>query len=157
MAQTTINAHRSSPLLDHLARRMRTRAEAALAPFGLRPRHLVTLTLLRDHGSGTQQALAVALQMDRTNLVGLLNELESADLVRRTRSPEDRRRHIVELTPAGETRLRELECALAAVEEEVLGALDAEQREQLYELLQIATSGHVVSCGEAVSDGTHGC
>jgi len=152
MAESTISAHRSSPLLDHLARRMRTRAEAALAPFGLRPRHLVTLTLLRDHGSGTQQALAAALQIDRTNLVGLLNELENEGLVARTRSPEDRRRHIVELTEAGRTRLTQMECALAVAEDEVLAALDADQREQLYALLQQASSGHVVSCGEAVAD-----
>src|SRR5476649_2217464 len=73
--------HRSSALLDHLARLTRLRAESALAPLGLRPRHLVLLTVLRDHGSPTQQALAAALRTDRTNLVGLLNELETDGLI----------------------------------------------------------------------------
>jgi DNA-binding MarR family transcriptional regulator len=152
MAESTISAHRSSPLLDHLARRMRTRSEAALEPFGLRPRHLVALTLLRDHGAGTQQALAAALQIDRTNLVGLLNELESAGLITRTRSAEDRRRHIVQLTAAGSERLAQAECALAAAEDEVLAALEPEQREHLYQLLQAATSGHVISCSEVIAE-----
>jgi DNA-binding MarR family transcriptional regulator len=156
MSETT-TPHRASPLLDHLARRMRLRAEAALAPLDLRPRHLVALTLLREHGGGTQQALAEALQIDRTNLVGLLNELEADGLVTRTRSAEDRRRHIVELTPAGAERLREAECALAVVENEVLSALDERQREQLYELLQLAMSGHVVSCSEAVAEDADPC
>jgi len=153
MAETRTDVHhRSSALLDHLARRTRTRAEAALAPLNLRPRHLVALTLLRDHGGGTQQSLAAALQIDRTNLVGLLNELESEGLITRTRSAEDRRRHIVELTPGGAQRLGEAEDALAAVEDEVLSPLTEDQREVLYALLQAAASGHVISCGEALAD-----
>jgi DNA-binding MarR family transcriptional regulator len=156
MAETT-SPHRTSPLLDHLARINRARAEAALAPLNMRPRHLVALTVLRDHGGGTQQALADVLRIDRTNLVGLLNELEADGLVTRTRSPEDRRRHIVQLTDAGRERLREAECALAVVENDVLGALDETQREQLYRLLALATSGHVFSCGEAVVDDADAC
>src|SRR5258708_2394227 len=108
--------HRTAALLDYLARRMRLRAESALAPLGLRPRHLVALTMLRDLGSSTQQALATTLQIDRTNLVGLLNELEGAGLIERRRSSEDRRRHTVELTDAGIELLAKAEFALAAVE-----------------------------------------
>jgi DNA-binding MarR family transcriptional regulator len=142
--------HRSSALLDHLARLARARNESALRPLGLRPRHLLTLTVLRDHGSGTQQALAATLRIDRTNLVGLLNELESAGLIVRRRTDEDRRRHVVELTDAGVGKLGEAECALAAAEDEVFSALDAEQREALYRLLQQATAGHVLDCSAAV-------
>jgi DNA-binding MarR family transcriptional regulator len=142
--------HRSSALLDHLARRVRVRTELALAPLGLRPRHLVALTMLRDHSGSTQQALSATLQMDRTNLVGLLNELETQKLIERRRSPEDRRRHIVELTRTGESVLAKAEFVLAAVEDDVLGGLDEEQRETLYRLLRQATTGHVVACAAAV-------
>jgi DNA-binding MarR family transcriptional regulator len=144
--------HRSGALLDHLARRMRLRAEVVLAPLGLRPRHLVALTVLRVRGGSTQQALAATLDMDGTNIVGLLNELEAEKLIERRRSPEDRRRHVVELTDAGAEQLAKVECALAAVEEEVLGALDESQRETLYSLLQQAATGTVVSCTEAIDD-----
>lgn len=143
--------HRSSALLDHLARLTRLRSESALAPLGLRPRHLVALTVLRDHGGSTQQGLASVLQVDRTNLVGLLNDLESAGLIARRRAEDDRRRHYVELTAGGAERLREAECALAAAENEVLGALSADERETLYGLLQRATAGHVVDCAGAVA------
>lgn len=114
---------------------MRSRSESTLAALDMRPRHLLTLTVLRDLGASTQQALAARLSIDRTNLVGLLNELESEGLIERRRSPEDRRRHIVEVTPAGGEVLAKAEFALAAVEDEVLAALDAEQREALYQLL----------------------
>jgi DNA-binding MarR family transcriptional regulator len=142
--------HRSGALMDHLARRMRLRAEAVLTPLGLRPRHLVALTVLRDRGSCGQQELAATLEMDGTNIVGLLNELEAENLIERRRSPEDRRRHVVELTDAGAKQLTEVEVALAAVENEVLGALDESQRETLYNLLLQAARGTVTSCTEAI-------
>ena len=59
--EVTQTAHHSGALLDHLARRMRLRSEAVLAPLGLRPRHMVALTVLRDGGGSTQQALAATL------------------------------------------------------------------------------------------------
>src|ERR1700681_1069584 len=93
--------HRSGALLAHLARRMRLRSEAVLAPLGLRPRHLVALTVLRDGRGSTQQALAATVEMDGTNIVGLLNDLETRNLIERRRSPQDRRRHTVELTETG--------------------------------------------------------
>ncbi|GLY70745.1 MarR family winged helix-turn-helix transcriptional regulator [Amycolatopsis taiwanensis] len=143
---------RSGPLLDHLARRVRLRAESVLAPMGLRPRHLVALTLLRDRGGSTQQGLASMLEMDGTNIVGLLNDLEATNLIERRRSPEDRRRHVVVLTDAGAKQLAKAEIALEAVEDEVLCALDREQRETLYELLQRAAAGAEVICVERVED-----
>jgi DNA-binding MarR family transcriptional regulator len=149
MAQLPVvnqSAHHPGALIDHLARRMRLRAEAVLAPLGLRPRHLVALTVLRDRGGSTQQALAATLEMDGTNIVGLLNELEAKELIERRRSPEDRRRHVVELTGVGATELAKAEGTLSAVEDEVLGALDETQRETLYNLLQQAAAGTVVSC-----------
>ena len=128
-------AHRCAALLDHLARRMRAPSEDVLAAVGLRPRQLVTLTVLRDHGESGQQLLAGILHIDRTNLVGLLNELEQTDLITRRRLPTDRRRHIVELTGAGHQKLAEAELALAAVENEILAGLSHDQREALYQLL----------------------
>jgi DNA-binding MarR family transcriptional regulator len=146
------STHRSSALLDHLARLMRARAESALTPLGMRPRHLVALTVLRDQGPCTQAALAATLRMDRTNLVGLLNELESDGLIERRRAPEDRRRHNVALTADGEHRLRAAEDALVVAEDDVLGGLDPRQRETLYELLALATSGRYADCAAALAD-----
>jgi DNA-binding MarR family transcriptional regulator len=148
--------YRSAALLDYLSRRMRLRSELALAPLGLRPRHLVALTMLRDSDSITQQGLAEILQLDGTNLVGLLNELEAEELVTRRRSPEDRRRHIVELTQAGQQKLAQAEFVLAAVEDEVLADLTIAQRRTLFELLRHATAAQLVhpavECAAALTD-----
>jgi DNA-binding MarR family transcriptional regulator len=148
--------YRSAALLDYLSRRMRLRSELALAPLGLRPRHLVALTMLRDTDSITQQGLAEMLQLDGTNVVGLLNELEAEGLATRRRSPEDRRRHIVELTDAGREKLAQAEFVLAAVEDQVLADLTMDQRGALFELLRQATAGQLVhraiECAAARTD-----
>jgi MarR family transcriptional regulator, lower aerobic nicotinate degradation pathway regulator len=138
---TVVNqpVRRSGALLDQLARRVRRDSESVLAPLGLRPRHLLALTVLRDQGGSTQQALRSTLVLDGTNVVGLLNDLENDGLVARRRSEEDRRRHQVELTDAGLRLLAKAEFALAAVEDQILAALTREQRDQLYELLSSAT------------------
>lgn len=135
------------PLLDLLARRLRGAAEAELAAFDLRPRHVIGLTLLRDFGEHSQAALAASLGIDPTNVVALLNELESTGLIERRRSPEDRRRHTVVLTPTGAERLAEIENALARLEHRLFAAMDSAEQTALYGLLQRAASA---------TGGTHG-
>ena len=140
-----------APLIGHLARRLRLRLESALAPFGLRPRHVLALTMLREHGGCSQQALTSMLEMDATNVVGLLNELEAENLVERRRSPQDRRRHVVELTDAGIEQLAKAELTLATVEDEVFAALNINQRETLYNMLQQVMGGDAPRCTEALN------
>ncbi len=138
------------PLLDHLARVGRRAAEAAMTPGGLRPRHLVALTLLADHGPVGQQTLAETLHLDPSNVVGLLNELEDRDYVVRRRDPADRRRHIVELSPAGMRELRRIQRRLRTVEEKLLAGLSVEERTALHGLLMRAAG--TPSCAEAAAE-----
>lgn len=112
-----------------------------LEAFGLRPRHLIALTILRDFGETGQADLAAALRVDRTNLVGLLNELEERGLIERRRSPQDRRRHTVTLTAKGRRQLAKAEFAMLAIEAEILAGLDEAERRQLHDLLRRAVGG----------------
>ena len=68
-------------------------------------RQLMALSYVRDHDGAPQQELAEALCMDANNVVLLLNELEDLGYVTRRRDPSDRRRHLVDLTPAGRKAL----------------------------------------------------
>jgi DNA-binding MarR family transcriptional regulator len=133
---------------------MRVRSEAVLGPLGMRPRHLVALTVIRDAGEPGQQDLAGYLRMDRTNLVGLLNELEGDGLIERRRSAADRRRHTVGLTEAGRRRLAEAEFALGAAEGEVLAALSVDQRNALHDLLSQALVAGDAACAAPGDEGT---
>jgi len=136
----------SGALLNNLARRIGVPAEQMLEGFGLRPRHHITLTILRDFGETGQADLARALRIDRTNLVGLLNELEERGLIERRRSPEDRRRHTVTLTAEGHRQLAKAEFGLLAIESEVLAGLDEDERRQLHDLLRRAVLGSAGGC-----------
>jgi DNA-binding MarR family transcriptional regulator len=158
MAVTPDQTHRSSALLSHLARLIQMRSQDELEPLGLRPRHFVALTVLRGSGGVSgQQELAAELQVDRTNLVGLLNELEAEGLILRRRASEDRRRHIVELTAEGGERLAAAETAIGAAEDEILGALTDRQREQLFELLRKAAAGRAPDCAGAAAEPVSDC
>ncbi|MGD9737175.1 MAG: MarR family winged helix-turn-helix transcriptional regulator [Solirubrobacterales bacterium] len=103
---------------------------------GLRLKQLMALEQLCDQeGACLQQGLAETLMLDANNCVLLLNELDDAGYVERRRDPEDRRRHIVEITPAGEKALAEGQRRLEDLEDEVLGNLTADERRRLHELL----------------------
>ena len=129
-----------------MARAMRRRFEQAIAPLGLRARHMVALTHLNDHGPSPQQALIEALGLDASNLVALLNELEDADLIVRRRDRADRRRGIIHLSPEGERVLALVDRALEAVDDEMLAALSSDERATLNELLARAGAGGSLEC-----------
>ena len=133
------------PLISYLAR-VAGRAADTCAPGCLRPRQLVALTLLDERGPGTQQVLGEALRLDPSNVVGLLNELEEGGLVTRRRDPADRRRHIVELSAAGERELAGTRSRLRLVEDELLKALSAEERATLHSLLVRAAGVTAPAC-----------
>jgi DNA-binding MarR family transcriptional regulator len=107
---------------------------------GMKYKAYAGLTLLRD-AAQTQKDMCAAMHLDPNNCVLLLNDMEAAGHVRRVRDPEDRRRHIVELTPAGKKALAHAERAMEDLEEEVLGPLSAGERAQLRGLLDRALSG----------------
>jgi len=105
----------------------------------------VALTVLQRLGGSTQQALATTLAMDGTTLSDSSTNWKptsssNGDAHRRPATP------LVELTEAGADQLAKAESALTEVEQEMLGALDANQRETLYNLLQLAATGTGVTC-----------
>lgn len=140
----------SLPLLDYLARLGRRTAEASMSPGGLRPRHLHALGLLDERGPLTQQGLGEVLSLDPSNVVGLLNELEEPGLIIRRRDPADRRRHIVEISKAGEDELAAAYLRLALVEDNLLATLSTEERVTLYNLLVRAAGTESPACATDV-------
>ena len=108
---------------------------------GMRLKHFVVLSYLADRDGIPQQELGDICGVDANNLVLILNELEAAGFAERRRDPEDRRRHIVEITSTGRTAFERAERAREAVEDDVLAALDAEEREILRRLLAKALEG----------------
>jgi len=149
MAETktkTTTDQRLLPLIEHLARVGRRAAEITLEPGGLRPRHLIALKLLSEHGPASQQLLADSLSLDPSNVVGLLNELEERQLISRRRDSVDRRRHIVELSARGEEELCSAYERLRRVDDDLLSPLNAKERATLYDLLVRAVGAKTPPC-----------
>ncbi|HEY4845152.1 MAG TPA: MarR family transcriptional regulator, partial [Candidatus Dormibacteraeota bacterium] len=95
----------------------------------------LALTNLDDRGV-PQQRLAECLGMDENNLVLLLNGLEEAGSIARRRDPDDRRRHIVEITPRGKKVLERAERGMDQLEQELLSALSPSERATLKQLVR---------------------
>jgi DNA-binding MarR family transcriptional regulator len=122
-------------LIAQLARGTRRRVEQAIAPTGLRPRELLALQHLRERGPSAQQTLAGLVGIDATNLVAVLNSLEDAGLIARSRDRADRRRAIITLSSQGGQLLTSLDRALDHVDDGILAPLTQAERDALNTLL----------------------
>jgi len=102
----------------------------------MRLKAYMTLGHIRDHPGTTQQELETALVMDANSVVLILNELEAREFSIRRRDPQDRRRHIVEITPAGRRALERADKAREELEDELCASLSADERKTLRQLAE---------------------
>ncbi|MEU3840433.1 MarR family winged helix-turn-helix transcriptional regulator [Streptomyces sp. NPDC028635] len=137
MAEAPLPAIRSLPswLLGRAAARGRALVAEALATQGMKMWHHVVLSAVRDLAPVAQADLGRSVGLDPKDLVGVLNDLQSASLVRREPDPKDRRKNAVRLTPEGERMLQRCEEAARAANAELLAPLPAQERERFVEML----------------------
>jgi DNA-binding MarR family transcriptional regulator len=123
-------------LLSWNGQRMAHRFAEALAPLGLRPPHFGVMSMLAANPGQAQQELVEAAMIDPSSMVAVLDELEQLGLAERRRNPDDRRKHAVHLTAKGKRALERAGDVADALVEDVLGPLDAREREALRRTLQ---------------------
>lgn len=78
-----------------------------------------------------QHALGNRLQIDRSTMVAVIDELEATGRVTRQRNPKNRRAYQLELTPNGRGTFQQAVRTVSAVLDDVLAPLDQTQREDL--------------------------
>jgi len=115
-----------------------TRNLAALAPFGLPTGSLSIMALISANEGCSQTMLARQTGMNKSALVGVLDELERRGIAKRTVAAEDRRRNVLSLTPEGARLMDEMQRAANAEEEPIRKALSDEELTQLISLMERA-------------------
>jgi DNA-binding MarR family transcriptional regulator len=101
------------------------------------PRDFVVLASLVDQDVFSQQELAERLEINRTIMVKLIDRLQDAGYVTRTRNPENRRSYVLSLTDAGRSALDEIRHSVTERDEQITSTLTPAERERLNDLLRM--------------------
>ena len=122
-------------LLRFIAEHSSERFERALAVDGLKGRHVSVLAVVDSEGAMSQRALGRRLRIDKSALVGVIDELEQGGYAERRRSRRDRRVQEIHLTDAGRRVLRRAERLADRENERAFAVLDEGERAQLQAML----------------------
>lgn len=109
-------------------------------PHGLTAPQFNVLNLLAGRADGqgySQRELADTLVVDRSNVTGLLDRMETAGWVRRGDDPSDRRVYRVQLTPAGKKLWQKVAPGYADVVAQVTARLGEKQMGETLGLLEV--------------------
>jgi MarR family transcriptional regulator, lower aerobic nicotinate degradation pathway regulator len=129
-------SHWPGYLMTFIAEQATERFERGLVSAGIKSRHAAVLVVIDAEGPMSQRALGRRLRIDKSPMVGVVDDLERLGLAERRRSASDRRVQAIHLTAKGTEVLRKRVLPLAERENErTFGALGDEEREQLHALL----------------------
>ena len=145
LLRALLRAHGSPEYPDAMAKRngfllvradfsMRDVGQEELAALGLDPRLFTALAVLDDIGPCAQQRLAEELDVSGTIVVQLADRLEGAGYLARRRSPDDRRVHLLTVTPEGREALTAARPAMVAAHEAITAALGSTDAADLHAL-----------------------
>lgn len=103
----------------------------ALKPFGLRIITYSALALVMSNPGLSQAQLATLMEIERPNLVSIIDELQKRGLLTRDKSPKDGRAYALHLTTDGQALLGSATQAVRAHEARLTHHIDDVSRENL--------------------------
>lgn len=115
-----------------------------LKPFDLRMLTFTALVLVVDNPGLSQSQLADAMDIERPNLVVIIDELEQRELIVRERVMRDRRMYALKATLAGKRLCKKAVAADKKHEARLLAGLDETTRNDLVTALS-ALSEHLTN------------
>lgn len=118
-----------------LGSRVADRFAERLTQLDLKPKHAGTLVALSVHAGVSQQELAGLMKVAPSLVVTLVDHLERAGAVERTRDAGDRRRQNLALTAHGRDLLARCTRIAEQLDDEITAELAATDRDRLTELL----------------------
>ena len=91
--------------LNKVSKKYMDALAAKLGHIGIRRHFFLLVAIGEAKGQATQQELADLLETDKVTMVNILDSLSDAGFIRRVPSKEDRRKHLIALTPKAERHL----------------------------------------------------
>ena len=125
-------AHR----LGVAGRLLRITADSELSVVGLSGPGLAVLRSLSEEDGLTQAELARRLRLEPPSMCRMIDRLAREGSVERHPDPGDRRATRVRLTPGGRALAERGMAIVDGIEERIFAGLDADERDQLAELLR---------------------
>ena len=123
-------------LLIETGKRAKAMAESAVAPLGLRLRHVEVLAAFASGArTSSQQEASRVLGLDPNVVVDLIDDLERLGLAERKRNPRDRRRQVLAITESGQAALLSASTRLTEAETAFFSVLSSEGKAALHDLL----------------------
>jgi len=107
-----------------------------LKPFNLRMLTYSALVMIADNPGLSQSQLADAMDIERPNLVVIIDELEQRELISRERVPTDRRTYALRVTLKGQQLFERTVDAVSRHEEVLFEGIDPETRALIISALQ---------------------
>jgi DNA-binding MarR family transcriptional regulator len=89
-------------MLSKVGGALSARFAEILQDFDLVPRQFFVLNLICQHQGESQQAIAGSIGVAKSQMVSVVDELESMGFIERRVNPDDRRQHALFVTPSGE-------------------------------------------------------
>jgi MarR family transcriptional regulator, lower aerobic nicotinate degradation pathway regulator len=122
-------------LLTFIAERATERFERELGAEGVRAKHAQVLVVIDAEGPMSQRAIGRRLRIDKSPMVGIIDDLERLGVAERRRVDGDRRVQAIHLTAKGRTVLNRIQEIAELENARTFGMLDESEREQLHDLL----------------------
>lgn len=110
-------------LVKQLELSVRARLDELMRPVGLTALQYTALTVLERHGDISSAQLARNSFVTAQTMADMVLILEDRGLIERHRDPNDKRRLLIALTPAGRAILADRRPHVAAIEKRMTGAL----------------------------------
>lgn len=113
-----------------------------MVDFDLTPVQFAMLNALMDEPGEDQITLASKVAFDAATSGAVIARLENKGLLRRDADPQDKRRKLLSLTPAGEQMVAAMKTAVEQVQNNIMAPLAEGEAQELNRLLAKLITGH---------------
>ncbi len=116
-------------IFEHFSKTVAAKEDITPGLFGM-------LQVIAANAGLAQSRLAEAMEVDRSTIVKVVDQLEARGLIVREPSPNDKRSHCLRLTEKGRAALRRMEALVLRHEDEFIKVLSSDERKLLIGLLK---------------------